>query len=60
MLNLRPSNWAVLLLAILLSATANAQNFPVKPVRIVVPFPAGGSADFFSRLIAQKFGESWG
>jgi tripartite-type tricarboxylate transporter receptor subunit TctC len=47
------------LLAIFLAGTVNAQNFPVKPVRIVVPFPAGGSADFFSRVIAQKLSESW-
>jgi len=59
MLIFRLSNWTALLLAIFLAGTANAQNFPVKPVRIVVPFPAGGSADFFSRLIAQKFSESW-
>src|SRR3954462_9401903 len=48
-----------LLLALFLTATAHAQNFPVKPVRIVVPFPAGGSADFFSRMIGQKLGEIW-
>ena len=49
----------VFLLAIFLSGTVNAQNFPVKPVRIIVPFPAGGSADFFSRLVAQKLSEGW-
>jgi tripartite-type tricarboxylate transporter receptor subunit TctC len=62
--NLKPSNWTVLpgalLLAIFLAGTVSAQNFPTKPVRIVVPFPAGGSADFFSRLIGQKLSESWG
>ena len=69
---LKPSNRTVLsrigvrglpgalLLAIFLAGTVNAQNFPVKPVRIIVPFPAGGTADFFSRLIAQKLSESWG
>jgi tripartite-type tricarboxylate transporter receptor subunit TctC len=62
----KPSNWIVLsrvgalLLAIFMTGAAHAQNFPVKPVRIVVPFPAGGSADFFSRLIGQKLGELWG
>jgi tripartite-type tricarboxylate transporter receptor subunit TctC len=48
-----------LLLAIVMAGTAAAQNFPAKPVRIVVPFSAGGSADFFARLIGQKLGEIW-
>lgn len=57
---MKRSSWTVaLLLAVLFSATTNAQNFPAKPVRIVVPFPAGGSADFFARLIGQKLGEGW-
>ena len=47
------------LLAIFCAGTLNAQSFPVKPVRIVVPFPAGGSADFFSRMIGQKLSEIW-
>ena len=47
------------LLAIFFAGTLDAQTFPVKPVRIVVPFPAGGSADFFSRMIGQKLSEIW-
>jgi tripartite-type tricarboxylate transporter receptor subunit TctC len=47
------------LLAILCAGMLHAQTFPTKPVRIVVPFPAGGSADFFSRLIGQKLSEGW-
>ncbi len=48
--------------ALLASVTANAQTaaFPIKPVRIIVPFPAGGGLDFTTRVVAQKLGEAWG
>ncbi len=37
-----------------------AQQFPVKPVRWIVPFPPGGAADISSRVIGQKLSEIWG
>ena len=40
--------------------TALAQTFPAKPIRIIVPFPAGGTSDILTRLIGAKMTESWG
>jgi tripartite-type tricarboxylate transporter receptor subunit TctC len=44
---------ALLPVATLLSAAVWAQSFPVRPIKLVVPFPAGGPADFFSRTLAH-------
>jgi tripartite-type tricarboxylate transporter receptor subunit TctC len=40
--------------------TAVAQPYPARPIRIIVPFPAGGIADVYARLIGARIGESWG
>ena len=48
----------VLLLAAL--APAQAQNYPVRPLRIIVPFSPGGAADAVARPLSQSLGESLG
>jgi tripartite-type tricarboxylate transporter receptor subunit TctC len=40
--------------------TASAQSYPAKPIRIVVPFAAGGITDVLARALAQRLAEDWG
>lgn len=46
--------------ALLAAAPAQAQTYPAKPVRLIVPFGVGGSVDTLSRLVAQPIGDAWG
>ncbi len=46
--------------AVATSAVAQGPAYPTKPVKMVVPFPPGGSLDVTGRLIAQKLSEAWG
>ncbi|HEX2824996.1 MAG TPA: tripartite tricarboxylate transporter substrate binding protein [Burkholderiales bacterium] len=50
----------VVTVLLLLPATASAQNWPVKPVRYVIPFPAGTGNDIVGRLITDKLTRIWG
>src|SRR5262245_66670506 len=43
--------------AILASAPASAQEFPSKPIRLIVPFPPGGPNDLIARVVGQKLQE---
>ncbi len=46
--------------ASLTAASAAAQSYPGKSVRVIVPFAAGGATDIVARVVAQKLGETWG
>lgn len=51
---------AISFIALLAFALAQAQTYPNKPVRIIVPFAAGGPTDAMARILAQKLTESMG
>ena len=51
---------AVALLCMAASSACLAQGYPNKPIRLIVPFPAGGATDLFARTLGQKMGEKLG
>ncbi|MBI3372391.1 MAG: tripartite tricarboxylate transporter substrate binding protein [Betaproteobacteria bacterium] len=60
-MNIRPAaRLAAAALALCIACTAQAQNYPQKPVRIVIGQAAGGGMDILARLLAQKMSDSLG
>lgn len=47
-------------IGLVLGSAVHAQTYPSKPVRMIVPFPAGGATDIIARLISQKLQDIWG
>jgi tripartite-type tricarboxylate transporter receptor subunit TctC len=52
--------FAFALLAVAVCSGAHAQSWPVKPVRVIVPFTAGSATDILARTFGQKLQELWG
>ncbi|MBI2316151.1 MAG: tripartite tricarboxylate transporter substrate binding protein [Betaproteobacteria bacterium] len=52
--------WILLAAALACPLAAHAQDYPSKPVKIILPNPAGGGPDVLARLVAEKLGEKWG
>jgi len=57
---IRPILFAALLSGFPLALPAQAQEYPSKPVRIVAPFAAGGSADLIPRIVGERLSAMWG
>lgn len=51
---------AAVVFSVTTDSSGAADSYPTKPVRIIVPFAAGGPNDFIARVIGQKLAETWG
>ena len=51
---------ALFIAALLASCNLAAADYPSRPLRIIVPFTAGGSTDILARMIGKHLTESWG
>jgi tripartite-type tricarboxylate transporter receptor subunit TctC len=52
--------YALLIAAAMSAGVALAQSYPARPIKMIVPFPAGGGYDLVARTVAQKYTETWG
>ena len=51
---------AVIVAAVVTPAFGADTDYPSKPVRMIAPYPPGGTSDIIARIIGQKLNEAWG
>jgi tripartite-type tricarboxylate transporter receptor subunit TctC len=59
-MKLRSALFVALCASTLIVPDVHAQTYPAKPIRIVVPFPAGGTSDILTRMIGAEITKAWG
>jgi tripartite-type tricarboxylate transporter receptor subunit TctC len=57
---MRPWGWLLVIAIAIIPEAGYSQAWPTQPIRIIVPYPAGGLSDVFARLIADRLGQALG
>ncbi|MBC7500450.1 MAG: tripartite tricarboxylate transporter substrate binding protein BugE [Herminiimonas sp.] len=57
---LKKKIWMPLVAGLMLAASVQAQTFPTKPIKLIIPFPPGGTTDIVGRIVADKLGKELG
>ena len=57
---MNPGRWCAIVLLLVTAPAAVAQSYPVRPVRLVVPYPPGGPTDFVARTVGHKLSQFLG
>ncbi len=57
---MKPATWFAVIAILIAAQPVFAQSYPVRPIRLIVPYPAGGPTDFVGRTVGQKLSQYLG
>jgi tripartite-type tricarboxylate transporter receptor subunit TctC len=57
---MKSARWCLVVVILVAAHAAAAQSYPVRPIRLIVPYPAGGPTDFVGRTVGQKLSQFLG